>query len=50
MKVLFDRSGTRVEFPYEVNLWEGDKAQGRPSAVSAPLDPATLGIDPLTLL
>jgi HD-GYP domain-containing protein (c-di-GMP phosphodiesterase class II) len=50
VKILLDRSGARVEIPYEVNLWEGEAADGRPSAVVAPIDPAELGIDPLTLI
>ena len=48
VKVITDRSGERVEFPYEVNLWEND--DGAPSSIVAPIDPAEAGIDPLTLL
>jgi putative nucleotidyltransferase with HDIG domain len=50
VKVLMDRSGGRVEFPYEVNLWEPGDEEGAPSSIVAPLDPATVGIDPLTHL
>jgi putative nucleotidyltransferase with HDIG domain len=50
VRVLFDRAGTKVELPYEVNLWEGDPAEDLPSSISAPLNPAAYDIDPLTLL
>jgi putative nucleotidyltransferase with HDIG domain len=50
VKVVFDRAGTRLEFPYEVNLWEAREEEGQPSAIVAPLDPAVVGIDPLALL
>jgi HD-GYP domain-containing protein (c-di-GMP phosphodiesterase class II) len=50
VRVLIDRDGTRLECPFEVNLWEGRAEDGEPSAIVAPVDSATLGIDPLTLL
>jgi HD-GYP domain-containing protein (c-di-GMP phosphodiesterase class II) len=50
VKVIIDRAGTRLEYPYEVNLWEVPDEAGQPNAVAAPLDPADVGIDPLTLL
>jgi putative nucleotidyltransferase with HDIG domain len=49
VKVVFDRTGARLDFPYEVNLWETQE-QGHPGAIVAPLDPAVVGIDPLALL
>jgi hypothetical protein len=39
-----------VELPYEINLWEIDPATELPSSITAPLNPADYGIDPLTLL
>ncbi|HZP48223.1 MAG TPA: HD-GYP domain-containing protein [Vicinamibacterales bacterium] len=50
VRVLFNRQGVRVDVPYELNLWETSEDPQRPSAVVAPLDPAPLGIDPLTLM
>ena len=50
VKVIIDRAGARLEQPYQTNLWEGDKEQSQPSSVVSPIDPAELGIDPLTLL
>jgi putative nucleotidyltransferase with HDIG domain len=50
VKIIFDRTGTRLEFPYEVNLWEAREEEGQPNAIVAPLDPAVVGIDPLALL
>jgi len=50
VKVIVDRSGAHVDDPYLTNLWEGDKEQNQPTSVVAPIDPATLGIDPLRLL
>jgi putative nucleotidyltransferase with HDIG domain len=50
VKVILDSAGTRLEFPYEVNLWEAPEHEGRPSAIAAPVDPAVVGIDPLALL
>ena len=50
VRVIVDGAGARVELPYEVNLWENDGAEGKPSAVATPIDPAEVGIDPLALL
>jgi hypothetical protein len=50
VKVVIDRHGTRLEIPNEVNLWEAQEEEGVTSAIVAPLDPATVGIDPLSLL
>ena len=48
VKVVLDRTGARVDFPYEVNLWEN--REGQANAIVAPLDSAAVGIDPLSLL
>ena len=48
VRVLIDANSTRVERPYDVNLWEA--GEGQPNAVQAPLDPALFDIDPLAHL
>jgi hypothetical protein len=48
VRVLFDKTGSTVETPYDLNLWEAQPESGVPSAVVAPLDPADYPIDPLT--
>jgi putative nucleotidyltransferase with HDIG domain len=50
VRILIDRAGNRLERSGEVNLWEGPSEDGEPSAIVAPVDPASLGIDPLALL
>jgi putative nucleotidyltransferase with HDIG domain len=50
VRVLFDRTGTKVDLPYEINLWEVEQGVDLPSSVTAPLNPADYDIDPLTLL
>jgi putative nucleotidyltransferase with HDIG domain len=49
VKVVMDRAGARLDFPYEVNLWEPN-GEGQASSIVAPLDSAAVGIDPLSLL
>src|SRR5215510_2545694 len=42
VRVLIDRSGKRLELPYEITLWESVAENGdpqRPNSVVAPLDP-----------
>jgi HD-GYP domain-containing protein (c-di-GMP phosphodiesterase class II) len=48
VRVLIARDGTRLDDPYDVNLWEATESE--PQAVKAPLDPAQYGLDPLTYL
>jgi putative nucleotidyltransferase with HDIG domain len=48
VRVVYDKDGTRVETPYDVNLWDAHPESGVPSSVTAPLDPADYPIDPLT--
>jgi putative nucleotidyltransferase with HDIG domain len=50
VKVLFDRTGARIELPCEINLWEPSEDPQRASSVVAPLDPANYNLDPLTLM
>jgi len=50
VRMLFDKAGTRIEVPYDLNLWEAQPEAGVASAIVAPVDPATYELDPLTLL
>jgi putative nucleotidyltransferase with HDIG domain len=50
VRVVFDRSGKRLDLAYDVNLWQNDPKDGRPSAVVSPLDPDEHHIDPLTVM
>jgi putative nucleotidyltransferase with HDIG domain len=50
VRVLIGRDGQRLDLPYETSLWENAEDADRPASVVAPVDPADLGIDPLTLL
>ena len=45
VKVVLDADGSRLERPYELNLWE--TREGEPRSVQAPLDPKQYGFDPL---
>jgi putative nucleotidyltransferase with HDIG domain len=48
VKVLIRSSGQKLERPYELNLWEtGDN---QPRSIRAPIDPATVDLDPLSYL
>jgi putative nucleotidyltransferase with HDIG domain len=48
VRVLYGRDGTKLERPYDLSLWEAQEDE--PRSIQAPVDPATLGIDPLTYL
>ena len=50
VRVVADRLGVRLETPYDVNLWENQPDEGRPTAVAAPIDPVEVDIDPLSFL
>jgi len=50
VRVVYDKAGTQVETPYDLNLWEAQPESGVPSSVTAPLDPAAYPIDPLTII
>jgi len=50
VRVIVDRTGEPLAVPYDVNLWESQPDEGRPSAVAKAIDSAELGIDPLVLL
>ena len=42
------RGGARLDRPFDVSLWEA--AEGEPTVIDTPLDPAVLQIDPLSYL
>jgi putative nucleotidyltransferase with HDIG domain len=50
VRVVYDKGGTVVETPYDLNLWEAQPESGVTSSVTGPLDPADYPIDPLTLV
>ena len=50
VKVIATPKGDHIESPYEVNLWEVPADTTGPKSVTAPLDPAEHGVDPLTYL
>jgi putative nucleotidyltransferase with HDIG domain len=48
VKVLVAADGRSLPRPYEINLWEA--GDDKPNSVTAPVDPAERGIDPLAYL
>jgi HD-GYP domain-containing protein (c-di-GMP phosphodiesterase class II) len=50
VRVIFASDGTRLNQPYDRNLWETVEGVEPAEAVVAPVDPADYGIDPLTYL
>jgi putative nucleotidyltransferase with HDIG domain len=50
VKVIVTPAGEPIATPYEINLWEVIAETPGPKTVTAPLDPAAHGIDPLTYL
>jgi putative nucleotidyltransferase with HDIG domain len=48
VRVLIDATGTRLDPPVDIDLWEAGEHGAR--SVQAPLDPAVYGIDPLSHL
>jgi putative nucleotidyltransferase with HDIG domain len=50
VRVVFDRSGKRLDVAYDVSLWQNDPKDGKPSAIVSPLDPDEHRIDPLTVM
>ncbi len=49
VRIVIDREGHRLDFPLQINLWETEDPS-LPRSIVAPLDPAALPFDPLTLL
>lgn len=50
VRVLFASDGTRLDLPFERNLWEPRGERAETDSVVAPVDPAGYGIDPLNFL
>jgi putative nucleotidyltransferase with HDIG domain len=50
VRVLFDRTGARLDLPADRNLWEPARDGAPPEAVVSPVDPAEFGIDPLNFM
>lgn len=50
VRILFDRTGARLNVSYDVNLWEHGPGGEFASSVVAPVDPADYDFDPLTLI
>jgi putative nucleotidyltransferase with HDIG domain len=50
VRILFDREGTRLDLPYDVNLWDADSRPELASSIAMPVDPAAFQIDPLLLM
>jgi putative nucleotidyltransferase with HDIG domain len=52
VRVLFNADGTRLELPFERNLWEPQRDRDEPglASVVAPVEPADYQIDPLNFL
>jgi putative nucleotidyltransferase with HDIG domain len=50
VKVVMAGPGDWLEMPYEINLFEATADPSGPQSVTASLDPALYGIDPLTFL
>jgi putative nucleotidyltransferase with HDIG domain len=49
VRVLIAKDGTRLDLPYDRNLWEGPRTSDDDSIV-APVEPSDYGIDPLNYL
>jgi putative nucleotidyltransferase with HDIG domain len=50
VRVIAGRDGEKLSRPYDLNLWEAPEAGVGPKGIIRPLDPAAVGIDPLTYL
>ena len=50
VRVVAGSDGTKWLRPFDVNLWEADETSPGPKSVLKPVDPSTIGIDPLNYL
>ena len=50
VKVILDEQGGRLDAPVERNLWEREAGGPYAGSVVGPVDPAELGVDPLSYL
>ncbi len=49
VRVIIDRNATRLDLPYDRNLWEAPPGEPQDTVVS-PVEPAQYGVDPLNYL
>jgi len=49
VRVIIDRNGTRLDLPYDRNLWAAPPGEPQDTVVS-PVEPAQYGVDPLNYL
>jgi len=49
VRVIIDRNGTRLDLPYDRNLWESPPGRELDS-IASPVEPAEFGVDPLNYL
>lgn len=50
VRVLFAADGRRLDLPQDRSLWETVRPDGTSDAITAPLDPDDVGIDPLNYM
>jgi putative nucleotidyltransferase with HDIG domain len=50
VRVIIGADTQKLARPYDVNLWEATAESDGPRAVHSPVDPASVGVDPLTYL
>jgi putative nucleotidyltransferase with HDIG domain len=50
VRVVIGTDAQKLTRPYDVNLWEAPAEGAGPKTISSPVDPAQVGIDPLTYL
>ena len=50
VRVLFDAAGSRLDLPYERNLWEPPHPGADLASIAAPVDASGYGIDPLNFM
>ncbi len=49
VRIIIDKNGTRLDLPYDRNLWEARPGE-KPDSILSPLEPAEYGVDPLNYL
>jgi hypothetical protein len=50
VRVLLAPDGHRIAKPYDVSLWDTTPGSGWPAAVAAPVDPASVDLEPFAML
>jgi HD-GYP domain-containing protein (c-di-GMP phosphodiesterase class II) len=49
VRVIVDKDGSRLDLPYDRNLWDAARGE-QPDSVVSPVEPAAYGVDPLNYL